>query len=95
VIESSLVSARDFSIELHGNAGTLTYSDDGLRVSGRTVDLPEERELVYGEQAFAQWVGHIRAGTRADDNLASAIELTRLVAAANEAAATGRALTYR
>ena len=40
--------------------------------------------------AFAQWVGHMRDGTRADDNLARAVELTRLVVAANEAAATGR-----
>ena len=42
------------------------------------------------EDAFARWVGHMRDGTRADDNLARAVELTRLVAAANEAAASGR-----
>ena len=35
---------------------------------------------------------HMRAGTRADDNLARAVELTRLVVAANEAAASGRAV---
>ena len=34
-------------------------------------------------------------GTRADDNLARAVELTRLVVAANEAAATGRTIPYR
>ena len=45
-----------------------------------------------GEDAFAQWVGHMRDGTRADDNLARSLELTRLVVAANEAAATGRAV---
>jgi len=31
-------------------------------------------------------VDHIAAGTRADDNLARAVELTRLVVAANQAA---------
>jgi 1,5-anhydro-D-fructose reductase (1,5-anhydro-D-mannitol-forming) len=94
VIESSLAGARGFSIELHGTAGTLTYSDEGLRVSGRTVDVPGQREEAYGEQVFAHWVDHVRAGTRADDNLAAAIELTRLVVAANESAAAGRALPY-
>jgi 1,5-anhydro-D-fructose reductase (1,5-anhydro-D-mannitol-forming) len=96
VIESSLVSARGFSIELHGTAGTLVYSDDaGLRVSGRTLDVPEDREDAYGERVFAEWVGYVRAGTRADDNPARAIELTRLVVAANDAAATGRTVAYR
>ena len=37
---------------------------------------------------------HIRDGTRADDNLARAVELTRLVSAANTAAATGTTVRY-
>ena len=45
------------------------------------------------EDAFAQWVGHIRDGTRADDNLARAVELTRLVGGRRtRSAATGRTL---
>jgi 1,5-anhydro-D-fructose reductase (1,5-anhydro-D-mannitol-forming) len=44
--------------------------------------------------AFAQWVDHIRNDTRADDNLARAVELTRLVTAANLAAAGGRTIAY-
>jgi hypothetical protein len=44
--------------------------------------------------AFSQWVRHIRAGTRADDNLTRAVELTRLVSAANTAAATGTTVRY-
>ena len=43
---------------------------------------------------FTQWVTHIRNGTRADDNLARAVELSRLVAAANTSAATGTTVRY-
>jgi hypothetical protein len=43
---------------------------------------------------FGRWVGHIRDGTRADDNLTRAVELTRLVTAANVAAATGTTVRY-
>jgi 1,5-anhydro-D-fructose reductase (1,5-anhydro-D-mannitol-forming) len=95
VIEASLVSVPRFSIELHGTAGSLVYSDAGLRVSGRTVALPEDAEGAYGERVFARWAGHIRAGTRDDENLARATDLTRLVVAANEAAAKGLTLAYR
>ena len=95
VIEAGFVSAAPFTIELHGTDASLLYSDaDGaLRVSGGEgwTELPVPAD---GEDAFAQWVGHIRAGTRADDNLARAAELTRLVVAANEAAATGRTVAY-
>ncbi len=90
VIEAGFVSPGQFTIELHGTEGSLTYADGVLQVSGRELPVPAD-----GEDAFSQWVGHIRAGTRADDNLARAAELTRLVVAANEAAATGRTLAYR
>jgi 1,5-anhydro-D-fructose reductase (1,5-anhydro-D-mannitol-forming) len=90
VIEAGFVSPGEFTIELHGIAGSLTYADGVLRAAGRPLPVPDD-----GEDAFSQWVGHIRAGTRADDNLAAAAELTRLVVAANEAAATGRTLAYR
>ena len=49
--------------------------------------LPEARP-----GAFAQWVQHIHDGTTADDNLRHAVELTRMVVAANESAAAGRAV---
>jgi hypothetical protein len=47
-----------------------------------------------GPGPFARWVDHVRAGTRADDNLVRAVELTRLVVAANRAAAEGRTIAY-
>jgi predicted dehydrogenase len=95
VIEAGFVSPGPLTIELSGTEGTLCYSavDGALRVSDRngSAALPVPAD---GEDAFGQWVGHQRDGTRADDNLARAIELTRLVVAANEAAATGRAVAY-
>ena len=92
-IETGFVSRGPFTIELHGTEGTLYYADppgvvrvyDGAAWSSRPV--PPD-----AEDAFAQWVGHMRHGTRADDNLARALELTRLVVAANESAASGRAV---
>jgi hypothetical protein len=48
----------------------------------------------HNPDPFAQWVDHIGNGTRADDNLTRAVELTRLVAAANQAAEEGRTISY-
>ena len=91
VIEAGFASRNPFTIELFGTEGTLTYTDDGnvLTVDGEQVAVPE-----HGKEPFAQWVDHINDGTRADDNIARAVELTRLVVAANEAAKTGRAIPY-
>jgi 1,5-anhydro-D-fructose reductase (1,5-anhydro-D-mannitol-forming) len=91
VIEAGFASNNPFTIELFGTDGTLTYTDAGnvLTVNGEQVPVPE-----HSQEAFAQWVDHINNGTRADDNIARAIELTRLVVAANEAAKTGSAIAY-
>ena len=92
-IETGFVSPGPFTIELHGTDGVLHYMDPPgvLRVyaggAWSTRPVPPD-----ADDAFAQWVAHLRAGTRADDNLARAVELTRLVVAANEAAASGRAV---
>ena len=93
VMETGFVSADPYMIELHGTAGVLHYADPPgvLRIfaggEGSTRPVPAD-----AHDAFSRWVGHIRAGTRADDNLARAVELTRLVAAANASAASGRAV---
>jgi 1,5-anhydro-D-fructose reductase (1,5-anhydro-D-mannitol-forming) len=99
VIEAGFVSDNPFTIEIFGTQGSLRYSDDrsGLVVTGRafggdepySVPVPDD-----GEDAFAQWLKHITLDTRADDNLAAAVELTRLVVAANRAAAEGRTIPY-
>lgn len=92
VIEAGFASPNPFTIELFGTDGTLTYTDEGnvLRAGGKQLPVPD-----HGKDPFAQWVDHITEGTRADDNLTRAVELTRLVVAANEAAAQGRAVAYQ
>jgi 1,5-anhydro-D-fructose reductase (1,5-anhydro-D-mannitol-forming) len=95
VIETGFVSDPGFSIELFGTGGSARYCDDG---SGLLIRTPTEMTSVPllpdGQDAFGQWVDHVRTGTRADDNLARAIELTRLIVAANNAAASGRTVRY-
>jgi predicted dehydrogenase len=92
-IETGFVSRAPFTIELHGTDGVLHYMDPPgvLRVyhGGAWSSRPVPPDA---EDAFAQWVRHMRDGTRADDNLARSLELTRLVVAANESAATGRSV---
>lgn len=99
VIEAGFVSDNPFSIEIHGTDGSVRYRRDGnlLEVAGpafgadgfQSVPVPAD-----GPDAFQQWLDHIAAGSRADDNLARAVELTRLVDAANRAAAQGRTIAY-
>ncbi|MCL2515859.1 MAG: Gfo/Idh/MocA family oxidoreductase [Microbacteriaceae bacterium] len=97
VIEAGVVSPDPFLIEIGGTTGWLSYSErDGhvaVAVKGNEIErIPVPDDL---PSAFDQWVEHIRRGTRADDNLARAVELTRLVVAANHAAETGVKEDYR
>jgi 1,5-anhydro-D-fructose reductase (1,5-anhydro-D-mannitol-forming) len=93
VMETGFVSADPFTIELHGSGGVLHYADPPgvlqIFADGAWSTRPVPPDA---DDAFTRWVGHIRAGTRAEDNLARAVELTRLVAAANASATTGRAV---
>jgi predicted dehydrogenase len=92
VIEAGFASRNPFTIELFGTEGTLTYTDDGnvLTVNGEQVAVPE-----HSKEPFAQWVDHLNDGTRADDNIARAVELTRLVVTANAAAEQGTSIAYQ
>ncbi|MFC7625515.1 Gfo/Idh/MocA family protein [Microlunatus sp. GCM10028923] len=96
VIEAGFASRNPFSIELFGTEGALVYNDaeNVVRVSGADRDWTSHEVPEHGQDAYGQWVDHIRNGTRADDNLARAVELTRLVVAANEAAGTGQSVSY-
>jgi 1,5-anhydro-D-fructose reductase (1,5-anhydro-D-mannitol-forming) len=100
VIEAGFAAPGPFVVELAGLDGSVRYTDDQPVILGfgpafgdgdapHELALPEDRP-----DPFAQWVGHMRAGTRADDNIARAVELTRMVVAANRAAAAGRTLEY-
>ena len=98
VIEAGFVSGDPFSIEVMGTDGWLTYRHldgevrgGGPALGGSAQSLPMRPEA---PRPFDQWVGHIVDDTRADDNIARAVELTRLVVAANTAAATGATIPY-
>jgi 1,5-anhydro-D-fructose reductase (1,5-anhydro-D-mannitol-forming) len=95
VIETGFISDPSFSIELFGTRGSVRYADDGTGLTIRSgtemapVPVPPD-----GQDAFGQWVDHVRSGTRADDNLGRAVELTRLIVAANDAAGSDRTVRY-
>ena len=99
VNEAGFVTDSPFSIELGGTLGSVRYTADreALVAVGTAFgdDGPHELPIpADGPGPFDLWVRHIRAGTRADDNLERAVELTRLVVAANRAAAERRTLPY-
>jgi 1,5-anhydro-D-fructose reductase (1,5-anhydro-D-mannitol-forming) len=99
VIEAGFVSNEPFTVEVSGTDGRLRYSSDGsaLTVAGKAFGGDEVQAIPVPDDApdaFVQWVDHIRNDTRADDNLARAVELTRLVTAANLSAAQGRTIAY-
>jgi 1,5-anhydro-D-fructose reductase (1,5-anhydro-D-mannitol-forming) len=96
VVEAGFLSNDPFTIEMHGTLASLAYesTDSLLRVrdaGGAWQSLPVPAD---DADVFSQWVTHIREGTRADDNLTRAVELSRLVTAANSAAATGTTVRY-
>lgn len=95
VVEAGFVNSHSpFSIELHGTEGTLLYGFPEARMQLRsnlrgdgweTLEVPAN-----GPMAFEQWVGHIRQGTNADDNVNMAVDLTRLMEAANRSVGENR-----
>jgi predicted dehydrogenase len=97
VLEASFVTVPGAAaFELRGTRGTLLYGFGGERLLGKgeafggdgwaEVPVPAD-----APSPFAQWVAAIREGADTTANLAAAVELTRLVAAANESAAAGTA----
>lgn len=98
IVEAGFVNRfSPFTIEVHGTDGSLLYGtpDSVLQLrSAKAVgaetqwltnaDLPDERR-----SAFHQWVDHIQQGTTATENIQSALDLTRLMEAANLSARGG------
>jgi predicted dehydrogenase len=86
--------ASPFSIEIHGTRGSLLFGTPEPRLLVGTIANGErtwaERPVPDdGPTPFQQWVGHVQEGTVATENLALALDLTRLVDAANRAASSG------
>lgn len=97
VIETGFLSRDPFTIEMRGTKASLVYesTQNLLQIRSASADTGHSLPIPQDDaDPFSQWVSHIRAGTRADDNLTRAVELTRLVSAANTAAATGTTVRY-
>lgn len=95
VVEAGFVNTfSPFSIELHGTDGSFLYGFPDARAQLRssrrsgnweTLDLPKSLPI-----AFNQWVGHILENTVAEENIALALDLTRLMEASNRSVAEKR-----
>jgi predicted dehydrogenase len=100
VFEASFVTTPGaFTLEVRGTEGSLLYGfgSQKLLAKGEHFDPESWQEVPLppaGPSPFHQWVGHIRTATRPDENLLAAVELTRLIATANDAAAKGATLPY-
>ncbi|WP_339320092.1 Gfo/Idh/MocA family oxidoreductase [Paenibacillus sp. FSL R10-2734] len=98
VVEAGFVNSHSpFTIEVHGTEGTLLYGtpeDKLLLRSNKSTDQEEGWKEVAlqtnRESAFHQWVNHIRNDTFATQNVQIAVELTRLMEAANRSAKEAR-----
>ncbi|HEU5487009.1 MAG TPA: Gfo/Idh/MocA family oxidoreductase [Microlunatus sp.] len=97
VIEAGFVSSNPFTIEVFGTDGSLTYSDATreLLVSEAKGKEWQPRPVpADAPDAYDRWVTAIRTGVEETDNLDRAVDLTRLVVAANESAASGTTISY-
>jgi predicted dehydrogenase len=97
VIEAGFVSSNPFTVEVFGTEGSLTFSDatrellvsDEKGGGWHAVPIPAD-----APDAYDRWVTAIRTGVEETENLDRAVELTRLVVAANEAAASRTVIAY-
>jgi predicted dehydrogenase len=98
VVEAGFVNPfSPFSIELHGTEGSLFYGTPEAKLLLRSSRLGEKQWTLRDippnrESAFRQWVKHIRDNTVAEENIAIALDLTRLMEASNRSAASGRSV---
>lgn len=99
VVEAGFVNRfSPFSIEIHGTEGSLFYGtpQETLLVRSSLIEggaswitqtLPADRA-----PAFEQWIEHIQQGSSAQENIALATDLTRLMEAANLSARSNQAV---
>jgi predicted dehydrogenase len=98
IVEAGFVNKfSPFTLELHGTEGSLLFGTPEAQMVLRTSRLGEEvakqwivRELPERKpSAMQQWVTHIKENTVAERNIGLALDLTRLMEAANLSAARG------
>jgi predicted dehydrogenase len=98
VLEASFVTVPGASaFELRGTRGSLLFGLGGERLLGKGEAFggdgwTEVRVPADGPSPFARWVAAMREGGDTTAKLEAAVELTRLVVAANESAAAGVAV---
>jgi 1,5-anhydro-D-fructose reductase (1,5-anhydro-D-mannitol-forming) len=101
IVEAGFVNrSSPFTLELHGTEGSAIYCAKDGKLMYKSALLDGEQAKQWHEyalpearpNAFAQWVNHIRSGTRADANLAAALDLTRLMEAASKSARLGKTI---
>ncbi len=89
IVEAGFVNRYSpFTIEAHGTEGSLLYGTPDAKLLLRSakdgdqdwkqITLPQDRP-----SSFQQWVTHIQQGTTASENIQAAVDLTRLMEAAN------------
>ncbi|ANE46153.1 oxidoreductase [Paenibacillus swuensis] len=97
IVEAGFVNSHSpFSIEIHGTEGTLFYGFQNGTLKVRSNQLSGEwEEIAIGDRlptAYQQWVSHIQNGTKPDENVALAADLTRLMEASNRSVTEGRSI---
>lgn len=88
IVEAGFVNSHSpFSIEVHGTEGTLLFGFPEEKLLVRSNRKGEGwHEVPLGKplpSAFSQWVEHIQKGTEATENVALALDLTKLMEASN------------
>lgn len=100
VAEASFVTVPGaFAFELRGTEGSLLYGFGGERMlaKGTHFDPESWTELETGDDepgAFDRWVNAVKNREPDIENQRAAVDLTRLVIAANRSAATHSTITY-
>jgi predicted dehydrogenase len=101
IVEAGFVNNHSpFTLEVHGTEGTLLYGTPDNKLLLRTTKEGAESSEAWTaqpipparESAFEQWVSHIENNTSADENVSLAIDLTKLMEAANLSAREHRAV---
>lgn len=101
IVEAGFVNKfSPFTLELHGTEGSLLFGTPDNKIVLRTSKLGEEASKTWTvkelpgnrESAIQQWVGHIRNNTVATENIALALDLTKLMEASNLSAESDRAI---
>jgi len=101
IVEAAFVnSASPFTLELHGTMGSALYSAKDAKFMYKSAQLRGELAKQWHEyelpaalpSSFEQWASHILNGTKAEQNVSIALELTSLMEAAAKSARAGQAI---